>query len=121
MTNSAQPILFLLRPDFLDSATGDGAFFCPYCLRIEGLLSIFPVLRHSLQICYVDFPKPRGALAQLAGAESQSCPQLVFPAGDDEVSGRWSVAGAADARRIENTADIEDYLILRYGLSGRHP
>lgn len=38
-------------------------------------MALFPVIRHQVEVNYVDFAKPRGALHTLAGEQSQSCPQ----------------------------------------------
>ena len=116
-----KPILFLLKNGFLDPAVGPDRFYCPYCLRVEGMLAVFPKLRDKLDIRYVDFLKPRGQLPELAGHANQSCPQLILPDGDDELSMAKSVDAQNGARRIEDTTAIQDYLSERFGLSHRHP
>jgi hypothetical protein len=118
---SQRPILFLLKADFEDPSVASGSFYCPYCIRIEGMLATFPSLRAELDVRYVDFAKPRGQLPEYAGTDNQSCPQLILPNGDDEVSEQWSVPAAARAQRIEDTTGIQDYLSARYKLSRRHP
>ena len=121
MVKPKHPTLFLLKSNFTDPKAGSGTFYCPYCIRIEGLLSVFPILRQTLQIVYVEFAKPRGMLPDFAGSEDQSCPQLVFPEGDDDFSHQWSVAGVGATRRIEDTQHIEAYLSTRFNLPTRHP
>lgn len=116
-----KPILFLLRPDFLDPAVGPQTFYCHYCMRIEGMLAAFPKIRDKLDIRYVDFAKPRGDLPKFAGSENQSCPQLILFDGDDDVSNAHRVDALNGARRIEDTTAIQDYLSERFGLSRRHP
>lgn len=116
-----KPILYLLHNGFLDPETGPEQFYCPYCIRIEGMLAAFPKLREKLDIRYVDFAKPRGDLPEFSGHANQSCPQLILPDGDDEVSAAWSVEAQNGARRIEGTTAIQDYLSKRFGLSRRHP
>lgn len=69
-------------------------------MQVEGLLAAFPEVRERLQIEYVDFEKPRGELARFCGDENQSCPQLVFPEGDDALSAKFSEPGERDVRRI---------------------
>lgn len=115
-----KPILYLLKPGFLDADLGPDNYYCPYCVRIEGMLSVFPVLRQELDIRYVDFAKPRGQLAQFAGADSQSCPQLIFQSGDDDLSSNWSVAGENKVRRIHETAKIAEYFSARFNLPVAH-
>ena len=121
MTETTHPTLYLLKTQFIDPDAGTGTFYCPDCIKIEGLLSAFHSLRQALKLEYVDFAKPRGALPDLAGHENQSCPQLVFRKGDDDISRQWSVEGIGKTRRIDNTRHIEAYLSARYDLPSRHP
>ena len=121
MTETTHPTLYLLKTQFIDPGAGTGTFYCPDCIKIEGLLSAFHSLRQALKIEYVDFAKPRGALPDFAGHENQSCPQLVFRKGDDDISSQWSVEGIGKTRRIDNTRHIEAYLSARYDLPSRHP
>lgn len=120
-TAKSKSILYLLTPGFADPATGPAKFYCPYCMRIEGMLSVFPVLRHALDIRYVDFAKPRGNLADYAGPGSQSCPQLIFLEEDDEVSKKWSAPGQKGSRRMDKTSEICEYFSERFALPIRHP
>lgn len=74
--------LFLIKADFQDLNRADGRnYFCPDCIKIEGLLSFYPRLRNELDVNYVDFNRPRKVLADLLGEENQSCPVLVFEDG----------------------------------------
>lgn len=118
---SAKPILFLLNREFRDPSTGPGEFYCPYCLRIEGMLAAFPMLHDELDIRYVGFAKPRGQLPELAGDDNQSCPQIVLEKGDDGFAETWSILAKNGGRRIDDTTGIEDYLSARFGLPKRHP
>ncbi len=94
MSSSERPILFLLPPDFLDPEEGEGPFVCPHCMAVEGLLSVYPILRRSLDIRYVPFKRPRTAIIELIGEAHQSCPVLVFPMGAvSPVAAQESVAG----------------------------
>jgi len=113
--------LFLLRPCFSDADAGEGRFHCPSCARIEGLLAFFPYLRTSLDVSYVDFPRPRAPVVELIGEENQSCPVLVLdrrPTAESpmirqhDTTGRFYVSGA-DA--------ISLYLSQVYGVSLPHP
>lgn len=81
MSCAERPILFLLPPDFLDPEEGEGPYVCPHCMAVEGLLSVYPVLRRSLDIRYVPFKRPRTAIIDVIGEEHQSCPVLVLPEG----------------------------------------
>jgi hypothetical protein len=44
---------------------------------IEGVLACFPDLRSRLDIRYVDFPKPRRPIVEVAGEAKQGSPMLV--------------------------------------------
>ncbi|KAB7615406.1 DUF3088 domain-containing protein [Amylibacter sp. SFDW26] len=114
-------ILYLLKTSFTDEAYEGEQFFCPYCIHVEGVLSAFPVIRETIDVRYVDFAKPRGALPDFAGDTNQSCPQLILPNGDDAYSGKYSVDGENGTKRIDNTIAILDYLSDSFQLSRRHP
>jgi hypothetical protein len=113
--------LYLLNTHFTDAEYAGETFFCPFCIQVEGLLASFPVIRHDLDIRYVDFQKPRGELAKLCGEENQSCPQIIFPQGDDAHSGEYSIDGLEGTRCINDTKAILDYLARRIGLPRQHP
>lgn len=67
--------LFLLGPDFED---GDGLrYYCPECAQIEGVLSFYPQLRKELEVEYVNFARPRKAIAELIGELNQGAPVLI--------------------------------------------
>jgi hypothetical protein len=70
----AKDRLYLLKPDFLD---GGSKFFCGECAMVEGMLSFYPQLRDSVEVKYVDYARPRPAIAAELGAEHQSSPCLV--------------------------------------------
>ncbi|TDF42250.1 DUF3088 family protein [Alteromonadaceae bacterium M269] len=112
--------LYLFKTNFKDAAYPGKAFFCPFCIQVEGLLAAFPEIRQDLDIRYVDFEKPRADLPELSGEANQSCPQLILPEGDDEFSAQYSIDGIGNVRRIEKTLFILDYLAERYGTSERH-
>ncbi len=116
----ADTILYLLKSKFADPKHGEQLFFCPHCSPIEGLLAMFPDVRQNLDVRYVDFARPRGDMADHVG-DDQSCPQIVLPDGDDAHSKGLSEAGIVATRRIEAPADIQRYLIDRFGLSRPHP
>lgn len=82
MASDPRPILFLLPPDFLDPEEGKGAFVCPHCMAVEGLLSVYPRLRRELDVRYTTFLRPRTALLDLIGHEHQACPVLILPPGE---------------------------------------
>jgi hypothetical protein len=69
-------ILFLINPGFFDGE--DGPFFCPHSAAMEGLLKYVPELETKLDICRVDFEKPRTEIIKLLGEENQNTPVLIF-------------------------------------------
>lgn len=116
--NDNKPRLYLLKAGFIDNGE---AYICPYCTRVEGLLALFPFIRHDIDIFYVDFIKPRGDLAERVGNDLQSCPQLVFLDGDDELSATWSRTASTGVRHITKTDFIFNYFISKYQLPQVHP
>ena len=115
-----KPVLYLFKTNFTDSKHKDKLFFCPYCTQVEGMMSLFPIIRQEIEIRYVNFEKPRGALNTLCGEANQSCPQLVFINGDDEISSSYSTAGIGKIKRIELTLSILDYFSKKFDLAKRH-
>ena len=112
-------ILYLYKRDFIDH--GDQHYFCPFCLRVEGLMAMFPEIRHNVEVRYVDYEKPRGKLPVLVGEQQQSCPQLLLPEGDDDISGQYSIKASTGMLHIEKTDQIIDYFINRFNLPKIHP
>src|SRR4051794_9881703 len=68
--------LFLLRGDFFDK--GEGPFYCPDCALLHGVLQFYPQLLTSLEVHYVDFPRPRLDVVRELGLENQGCPVLIL-------------------------------------------
>ena len=48
--------LFLLAPGFFDN---DRREYCPECAEMWGILSYFPAIKESVDICYQQIAKPR--------------------------------------------------------------
>lgn len=95
--------LYLLKHDFHDQGK---TYYCPGCAEMIGLLEIYPALKETIEIRYVDFQRPRPELVELLGEANQGCPVLVLanvpqdpPAGlaIENVNGH---AFVADARQI---------------------
>jgi hypothetical protein len=72
----ARDILFLLKENFTDGP--NSPYFCPDCAMITGVLTYFPKLKHTLDIRYADFPRPRQEIVDLLGANHQGCPVLIL-------------------------------------------
>ena len=110
-------ILYLLKRDFND---GGKEYFCPYCMKVEGLMAMFPEIRHNVEVRYVDFQKPRSDLPVLLGETNQVCPNLVLNEGDQFGSEKFSVSASTGMRHIDKTDDIIQYFIERFGLPEKH-
>jgi len=115
-----KPILYLFKTNFVDPQHKGESFFCPYCTQVEGMMSIFPIIRQEVDVRYVAFEKPRGDLNLFCGESNQSCPQLVFPNGDDNISSAYSISGKGNIRRIDKTLSILDYFSDKFNLAKRH-
>jgi hypothetical protein len=107
--------LFLLGPDFED---GDGLrYYCPECAQIEGVLSFYPQLRKELEVEYVDFARPREAIAELIGELNQGAPVLIV--GSAPAAGVQY--GEYEQRRfVSGSAAIAQYLAKRYSVGYPH-
>jgi hypothetical protein len=68
--------LFLLKPGFT-KADDPTEYFCPDCAIIEGVLQYYPQIKHSTDIVYIDYQRPRLVLIELIGQEHQSSPVLI--------------------------------------------
>lgn len=110
--------LYLLKPHFMDR--GEGPYFCPGCAQVAGLMEFYPALKETLDVRWLDFPRPRPELIDLIGEENQSCPVLVLrgapeaPAQEpplQQAKGRWFVEGADE---------IAGYLARVHGIGVPH-
>lgn len=113
--------LFLLKPNFADSKAGSQLFYCPECATITGVLAYFPQLREKIDVCEVDFPRPRAEVAAIFGSEHPGCPLLVF---DEQAapSGIAALQTASNGRKyLAGATDIGNYLAQAFGVSAPHP
>ena len=111
-------LLYLFKRDFVDAGK---RYFFFHCLRVEGLMALFPEIRHAIEVRYVAFAKPRGQLAEWVGDDQQSCPQLIFVDRDDSLSAAYSQRAPTGTLHITRTNDILSYLIARFKLPQIHP
>jgi hypothetical protein len=109
--------LFLLKPGFRDQ--GEGPYFCPGCVVVEGMLSFYPSLRDTIEVNYIDFPRPRQALVASIGEENQTCPKLVL-GGEHPVPEGVAVSEAKGRRFIADPLAICRYLGKSYGVGVPH-
>lgn len=116
----ARDQLFLLKPDFMDGARGP--CYCPACATLEGLLSYYPGLRSSLEVHYVDFPRPRPAVVAAIGAGNQGLPALVIgpDAAADAALAGLDLRTGEGRRFLLGPGDIGRYLARRYGTGEPH-
>jgi Protein of unknown function (DUF3088) len=114
-------VLFLLKPGFVDSAVGSGAFYCPGCATIRGLLEYFPQLRDHLDVQEVDFPRPRPAVAARLGQEHPGCPVLVLDASENLPEGIEVRTAVTGLRFLSGANEIGSYLAAKYGTATPHP
>jgi hypothetical protein len=110
--------LYLLKPSFFDQ--GAGPFFCPGCALVEGMLSFYPALRDRIEVHYIDFPRPRPALAAEIGAENQGAPKLVLGDSVRPVPQGVTVGESNGRRFVSREVEICQYLARTYGYGEPH-
>ncbi len=78
------------------------------------------MLRETVDVVELEFPKPRQPVADLLGPEHQALPLLVL--GDDApASVPWVTIDVANGHRFVNkTLEIMRYLAATRGLPGPH-
>ncbi len=96
----------MLRPDFTDPAYPGRRFYCWHCALIEGVLAGVPDHTRLLDVERVDWPRPRQAVIDAAGAANQSLPLIVF---------------GGDAGSLAGKDASLAYLAERYGFPEPHP
>ena len=111
--------LLLLKPDFMDQ--DQGPCYCPACATLEGLLGFYPQLRASLDVVYLDFPRPRAAVIAEIGAENQGLPALVLHAPVPADALRDLDVRESNGRRfLKSPTDIGRYLARTRGIGEPH-
>ena len=111
-------ILFLLKPDFDDTALPGPKFICPYCTFFEGMISIFPIIEDYVDIKRIDFERPRHEIVNHIGEANQSCPTLVLGEGSDRA---FSTGQMGDVYFIKGQDKISAYLSNLCGVALVHP
>ncbi len=115
----ARDKLFLLKPDFRDG--GNGPYYCPSCATVEGILAFYPALRATLDIHYLDFPRPRPAVIAELGEQNQGLPVLVLDAAADAGSLQGlDLREWRGKRFLTAPADIGRYLARTRGTGEPH-
>lgn len=114
-------ILFLLPPNFPDMVAGPGAYYCPDCAAVQGLLTYFPKLKEVLDIRVVEFERPREQIMGLLGRQYQGCPVLVIEDSRPTPAGLQVQVSAHGKRFVPGATAIGKYLAAVYGISKPHP
>lgn len=109
--------LYLLKPDFHDQGK---TYFCPGCAEMLGLLEFYPTLKRSIEIHYVDFPRPRPELAPVLGEENQSCPVLVIETVPPKLPSHLKVQKANGHAFVAGAREIAEYLAHVHGIGIPH-
>lgn len=109
--------LYLLKPDFHDNAR---SYYCPGCAELVGLLEFYPQLKHTLEIHYIDYPRPRPELVPLLGEENQSCPVLVLAAAPTDLPQDLKVQQANGHVFVEGAREIGEYFAQVHGTAIPH-
>jgi hypothetical protein len=115
-------ILFLLAPNFTDSARDDlgTRYYCPDCAFLEGVLGYCPDLRTQLDIRYITYPKPRREIVALVGDEHQGCPNLILDPANHKFVNAEHFYRFGERLHTTDTKVIVDYLAERYGAMVAH-
>jgi hypothetical protein len=109
--------LYLLKHDFRDQGE---TYYCPGCAEVIGLMEFYPALKQSIDIHYVDFPRPRPELASLLGEKNQSCPVLVLATSPSSVPATLKVQHANGRAFVEGARMIGEYLAHAHGIGNPH-
>lgn len=109
--------LYLLKPGFHDNAE---RYYCPGCAELLGLLEFYPQLKQTLDIHYIDYPRPRAELVPLLGEENQSCPVLVLGASPADLPPQLKVRQANGHAFVEGAREIGEYFAQVHGTAIPH-
>ena len=110
--------LFIVKPDFADPAYPGERFYCWHCALMEGVLSSFPSLLERIDVCRVDWPRPRRQVIEAVGPENQSLPVLVLA---DEADARLATGRYQGRLFVEGKEAILAALSRRHGIPSPHP
>ena len=111
---SVKDQLYLLRPGFMNA--GLGPLYCSDSAPVEGVLSFFPNLRKMIDVHYIEFQRPRAALAEALGDEYQSVPVLILAPGRTPRKDMPEAKSARGRSFYSDERSIRQYLSLQYGL-----
>lgn len=110
--------LYLLKPDFHDNDARP--YYCPGCAELVGLLEFYPKLKTTVDIHYIDFPRPRPELIPLLGEENQSCPVLVLENIPPKLPPHPKVRVANGRVFVDGAREIGEYFAQVHGTAIPH-
>ena len=95
-------------------------YYCPECAQITGVLAYYPRLRHTLDVRYVDLPRPRKEILSLIGEANQSCPVLVIADGPPASVQGVEIGTFNGLHFVSGAAAIGNYLSQVHGVGRPH-
>jgi hypothetical protein len=114
-----KPILFLLKPDFVDPKVQDGQlFYCPHSAMVEGILNYYPQLKDLLDTRYVSFQRPRVPIIELLGENNQLCPVLIV---DGKTTDADHFMKFKDFLFTNDKMVISTFFSVKFGVGTWHP
>jgi len=87
---------------------------------VAGLLEFYPKLKQTVDIHYIDYPRPRPELAPLLGEENQSCPVLVLHTLPPDLPPQVKVQQAKGHAFVEGVREIAEYFAQVHGTGIPH-
>jgi hypothetical protein len=112
-----QDQLYLLKHDFVENGK---TYYCPGCVEVLGLLEIYPKLKQTIVIHYVDFTRPRPELVSLLGEENQSCPVLVIAEEPPNLPEHLVVQHSNGRAFVDGSREIGEYFAHVHGIGVPH-
>lgn len=110
--------LFLVKPDFLDD--GQGPFYCPDSLPVEGMLGFYPQLRELMDVQYVEFQRPREIIIQELGEGNQGLPVLIIAKKNLPLVKHLGLQSYKGKHFLNDQSAIRGYISIVYGVAQSH-
>jgi hypothetical protein len=110
--------LFLVKPDFMDD--GQGPFYCPDSMPVEGMLGFYPQLRELVDVEYIEFQRPRAAVIRELGEEHQGLPVLIVAEENVSKTSHLGLQTHEGKYFLDDQRQIRGYLSFVYGVGQSH-
>lgn len=110
--------LFLVKPDFMDD--GQGPFYCPDSMPVEGMLGFYPQLRELVDVQYIEFQRPREAVIRELGEERQGLPVLIIAEENVPKVSHLGLQNHNGKYYLADQKEIRGYLSVVYGVGQSH-